>query len=78
MLQGFNHNIRHGGRLFHVQTEDKGLDNPIIETLVYRGGEILAARRSSYADLAAKGVDEAVVAQRIEAQHNDVIADVRS
>ena len=78
MVTGFNTDVQHDGKVIHVQTEDKGLDNPIIETLVYRGGEILAARRSSYADLAPKGVDEAVIAQRIEAQHNEVIADVRS
>jgi len=78
MVTGFNTDVQHDGKVFHVQTEDKGLDNPIIETLVYRGGEILAARRSSYAELAAKGVEEAVVAERIEAQHNEVIADVRA
>ena len=78
MVTGFNTDVQHEGKVIHVQTEDKGLDNPIIETLVYRGGEILAARRSSYADLAAKGVEEAVIAQRIEAQHNEMIAAVRA
>ena len=78
MVTGFNTDVQHDGKVIHVQTEDKGLDNPIIETLVYRGGEILAARRTSYADLAAKGVDEADIARRIEAQHNGVIADVRA
>jgi hypothetical protein len=77
MVTGFNTDVEHDGKVFHVQTEDKGLDNPIIETLVYRGGEILDARRSSYADLAAKGVQDSVVAERIETQHNAVIADVR-
>jgi hypothetical protein len=78
MVTGFNTDVPHDGKVIHVQTEDKGLDNPIIETLVYRGGEILAARRSSYADLAARGVEETVIARRIEAQHNEVIADVRA
>jgi hypothetical protein len=78
MVTGFNTDVQHDGKVIHVQTEDKGLDNPIIETLVYRGGEILAARQSSYADLASKGVEESVIAQRIEAQHNAVIADVRA
>ena len=77
MVTGFNTDVEHDGKVFHVQTEDKGLDNPIIETLVYRGGEILAARRSSYAEQAAKGINEAQVAARIETQHNQVISDVR-
>ena len=33
------------------QTEDKGLANPKIETLIYVGGEILDNYRSSYEDL---------------------------
>jgi hypothetical protein len=78
MVTGFNTDVEHEGRVYHVQTEDKGTDNPVIETLVYRGGEILAARRSTYADLKAAGWDEAVIAGRIEEQHNQVIADVRA
>ena len=78
MVTGFNSDVEHEGRVYHVQTEDKGVDNPVIETLVYRGGEILAARRSTYADLKAAGWDESAIAGRIEQQHNQVIADVRA
>src|SRR5262245_57929924 len=78
MVTGFNTDVEHAGRIYHVQTEDKGVGNPIIETLLYRGGEILAARRSSYEDLKAGGFDEAAIARRIEEQHNAVIADVRA
>ena len=78
MVTGFNTDVEHDGRIYHVQTEDKGTSNPTIESLVYRGGEILAAVRSSYADLQAKGFDEADIARRIEAQHNQVLADVRA
>src|SRR5215510_940331 len=77
MVTGFNTDVQHGGRVFHVQTEDKGLHNPVIETLIYMGGEILAARRSSYADLLNKDIDEKDIAERIEAQHNRMILDVR-
>jgi hypothetical protein len=77
VVTGFNTDVEHEGRIYHVQTEDKGTSNPTIESLVYRGGEILAAVRSSYADLQAKGYDEAEIGRRIEAQHNHVLADVR-
>jgi hypothetical protein len=63
--------------VYHVQTEDKGLKNPIIETLIYMGGEILAARRTSYADLLSRGVEEKEIAERIEAQHNRMILDIK-
>jgi len=78
MVTGFNTDVEHAGRIYHVQTEDKGVDNPLIETLVYRGGEILAARRNTYEDLRSAGFDEAAITRRIEEQHNAVIADVRA
>jgi hypothetical protein len=78
MVTGFNTDVTHDGLVYHVQTEDKGLKNPIIETLIYMGGEILAARRTSYADLLAKTVDEKEVAERIEAQHNRMILDIKA
>ncbi|HEU4400946.1 MAG TPA: hypothetical protein VFT43_02460 [Candidatus Polarisedimenticolia bacterium] len=77
MVTGFNTDVEHEGRIYHVQTEDKGLENPIIETLIYMGGEILAARRSSYADLKAQEVSEKQIAERIETQHNRMILDIK-
>ncbi|HKN48236.1 MAG TPA: hypothetical protein VJ144_09715 [Candidatus Polarisedimenticolia bacterium] len=77
MVTGFNTDVKHQGRVYHVQTEDKGSDNPVIETLIYLGGEILAARRSSYADLLAKGAGDKEVSERIESQHNRMILDIR-
>lgn len=77
MVTGFNTDVQHDGKIYHVQTEDKGVNNPIIETLIYMGGEILAARRTSYADLVKAGIEETEVADRIEAQHNQMILDIR-
>jgi hypothetical protein len=77
MVTGFNTDVQHHGRVYHVQTEDKGAGNPVIETLIYLGGEILAARRTSYADLVTKGAHEKEVAQRIESQHNRMILDIK-
>ena len=77
MVTGFNTDVEHDGKVYHVQTEDKGTHNPVIETLIYMGGEILAARRTSYADLVKSGIDEREVADRIESQHNRMILDIR-
>ena len=78
MVTGYNTDVEHAGRVYHVQTEDKGKSNPVIETLVYMRGEILAARQSRYDDLKAGGFPEAEIAKRIEAQHNGVIEDLRA
>ena len=59
MITGFNTDVEHDGVVYHVQTEDKGLDSPLILSLVYSGGAILASKRSPYEDLIAAGFDEA-------------------
>ena len=48
MIVGFNSDVQYRRESFHVQTEDKGDNNPTIETLVYHKGEILLSRRLSY------------------------------
>lgn len=74
MLTGFNTDIEHDGVVYHVQTEDKGLSSPLILSLVYSGGAILASKRSPYQDLIDAGFDEAVLADRLKRQHRLICA----
>lgn len=79
MITGYNTDVRHGNRIFHVQTEDKGLGNPKIETLIYVGGEILDSYRGGYDDLINGGsVSEALVQDRMNEQHKTVIRDIKN
>lgn len=79
MITGYNTDVRHGNRIFHVQTEDKGRSNPKIETLIYVGGEILDNYRSSYADLLAKPpVSESTIQGLMDDQHRAVIRDIKN
>jgi hypothetical protein len=49
-LLGFNNNVKHRGRLFHIQTEDSGLKHPhVITHLFMDGGRILKTVKTSYA-----------------------------
>lgn len=74
MITGFNTDIIYDGVTYHVQTEDKGLETPLILSLVYTGGEILASKRSPYDDLIAAGFDEKVLAERLNRQHKLICA----
>jgi hypothetical protein len=79
MITGYNTDVRHGNRIFHVQTEDKGLSNPKIETLIYVGGEILDSYRSSYEDLLAMTpIGESAIQGRMDEQHRAVIRDIKN
>lgn len=77
MITGYNTDVRHGEVVFHVQTEDKGAANPCIESLVYVGGQVLASRRASYADLLAEGKNEKEILALMDHQHRTMIAAIR-
>ncbi|MBI4690986.1 MAG: hypothetical protein HY754_12105 [Nitrospirae bacterium] len=51
MLVGYNNNITYKGKVYHVQTEDSGLKNPVIVTLLYFKGTILASKKTDYSRL---------------------------
>ena len=78
MITGFNTDIEHDGVVYHVQTEDKGLDTPIILSLVYVGGAILASKRAPYRDLIAEGYSDEVLAERLKRQHRLICAAINS
>ncbi len=76
MITGFNTDVKYRGVVYHVQTEDKGTANPLIETLIYKGGEILGSRRLPYGELV-KNHDEAAITKLMEDQHKAMIMEVK-
>jgi hypothetical protein len=78
VITGFNTDIEHDGVIYHVQTEDKGLETPIILSLVYTGGTILASKRSPYEDLIAEGFSDEALAERLKRQHRLICAAIHS
>lgn len=78
MITGFNTDIDYEGVTYHVQTEDKGLATPLILSLVYDRGTILASKRSPYDDLLAGEFDEKVLTNRLQRQHKLICAAVQA
>lgn len=78
VLTGFNTDIDHSGTTYHVQTEDKGRGNPLVESLVYTSGEILYSRRTPYDDLVEQDVDQEAIASLMERQHRSIVDAVHS
>lgn len=73
MVVGFNHNIKHKGKMYHIQTEDSGLENPHIITHLFVGGNILASKKTSYADIVAAENLGQVVRELMEEQHKEML-----
>jgi hypothetical protein len=50
-LLGFNNNVRHHGRIFHIQTEDSGVKHARIVTHLFAdGGRIVNSVRTDYSE----------------------------
>jgi len=77
MNVGYNTDIKYRQEVFHIQTEDKGHSNPLIETLVYLHGEILLSRRISYAHLLASAEKSKKVKNLMKSQHDQVSAELK-
>jgi hypothetical protein len=77
MITGYNTDVRYEEVVYHVQTEDKGADNPLIESLVYVGGQVLASKRASYASLLTPGHEEKEIVAFMDHQHRTMIAAIR-
>ena len=78
MITGYNTDIEFDGVTYHVQTEDKGLQKPIILSLVYDRGTILASKRLPYDDLLDGDLDEELLAARLQRQHKLICAAIQA
>ncbi|MBS2017260.1 MAG: hypothetical protein JST00_30535 [Deltaproteobacteria bacterium] len=77
-LLGYNNNVRHKNRVFHIQTEDSGVNHPhIITHLFMDGGRILKSVKRSYAEhVGAEGMSE-IVRGLMKEQHKAMFIALR-
>jgi len=79
MLFGHNSNVKAGNTTFHVQTEDRGNANALIDTTVYFQGRVLHRRTNNYFDLLPLNSDsEQLLKQRLDEQHRAVVEEIRT
>ncbi len=76
-LLGYNTNVRHDGILFHIQTEDSGVDRPHIITHLFTEGTILATKKTGYADLVGEKDIEERVRGLMKQQHRAMFIELR-
>lgn len=78
-LLGFNNNVRHRGRIFHIQTEDSGVRFPRIVTHLFAdGGRIVKTSRTDYTEHLQKADMAAVVRGMMKEQHKAMFAALRA
>jgi hypothetical protein len=79
MLFGHNTNVKAGENTFHVQTEDRGTSNALIDTTVYFHGRVLHRRTNNYFDLLPLNPEsEQSLKLRLNDQHRAVVEELRT
>jgi pSer/pThr/pTyr-binding forkhead associated (FHA) protein len=75
---GFNNNIKFHEQVFHVQTEDSGLDQPhIITHLFADGGRVIKSHKRSYASDVRRPDIAEFVRSLMKAQHLEMVLKLR-
>jgi hypothetical protein len=75
---GFNNNVRHRGRLFHIQTEDSGVKfSRIVTHLFADGGRIIKTARIDYVEHSEKDDVSTIVRSLMKEQHRAMFTALR-
>ena len=78
-LLGYNNNVRHKGKLYHIQTEDSGVKHPhIITHLFADGGRILSSKKTSYAEHVGSENCRQIVKKMMQEQHKAMFVALKS
>ena len=79
MAFGHNSNVTIAGDTFHVQTEERGAAQALIDTTVYLRGRVLHRRTNSFSDLLPLNSErEQALKLRVDTQHRSVVDEIRS
>ena len=77
-LVGYNTNVRHKGKLYHIQTEDSGVNHPhVITHLFADGGRIIASRKTGYSEHLGSKELSSIVKKLMQDQHKAMFIELR-
>ena len=75
MIFGFNTDVPGKGSVYHVQTEDQGEANPVVDSVISVGGKIVDRVRTPYVP---QEVNPTQIAKMIHKQHWGLVDSIRS
>jgi hypothetical protein len=78
-LLGFNNNVRHRGKVFHIQTEDSGIKHARLTTHLFAdGGRIVESTRTDYSEHLGRDDMNTVLRQMMKEQHKMMFVRLRA
>jgi len=75
MIFGYNTDVKSGEVVYHVQTEDRGEKNPVIDSVIYVKGRIVDRRRTPYNPAA---TTPERLQEMVKQQHRELVEAIRS
>jgi hypothetical protein len=77
-LLGYNNNVKHKGKVYHIQTEDSGVRHPhVITHLFTDGGRIVKSTKTSYSEHVGVANMTEVVRNLMKEQHKAMFIALR-
>jgi len=79
MQVGYNHNVKHKGKEYHIQTEDSGEPSKTITTLLYSEGTIVGSRKMNYSKIASEYENyESQLRELMQKQHKQMLMNLKN
>jgi hypothetical protein len=78
METGFNTDIEYQKKIFHVQTEESGAQNPVIITHLFYKGAILSSKKTNYSTLLDPKSEIEKLKELMKKQHEEMISTLLS
>ena len=75
-MSGFNTEIEHKGLVFHVQTQDQGINAHYVESVIYRSGKVLSSRRTYYTSFLNNPGLRNKIREIIQEQHSTLLKEI--
>ncbi len=75
-MSGFNTEIDHEGSVFHVQTQDQGVNAHYVESVIYRSGKVLSSRRTYYTSFLDNPALRNKISEIIQEQHSTILKEI--
>ena len=73
-----NTETEYQGKVYHIQTEDGGRQNPVITSQLFLKGAILFTQKTPYADIMKAEYLESLVKDLMKQQHAQIMKDLLS
>lgn len=76
MVTGYNENIVHMGKTYHIQTEDYGADQGIVKSFIYESGMIISSREIDYSRFLDRPNLGQIVSTVVKRLHHEMVEDL--